>query len=238
MIQKIRTIQRTPTSRMYQSVLLDTDSTETYSMKLFMAPLGLQDTKTIFFRNGEFLNALMTCGSEIWANFSLNHWICLINDIQSELCKKPSFWLDYVDNEKSPQIQIYFTQYLNWYTCISTYIYKHTSRKTKATPLIMIDSILYSISCISDWLLLKTCKCTWFTRCNILSHDYLRRPALGGSTMATTSCDVIDFMVCVIMSSALQQWYVTLVMPTVVEIKEWVQLILTGINCWKCNVNN
>lgn len=38
---------------------------ETYSMKLFMAPLGLQDTKTIFFRNGEFLNALMTCGSEI-----------------------------------------------------------------------------------------------------------------------------------------------------------------------------
>lgn len=76
--------------------------------------------------------------------------------------KKPSFWLDYVDNEKTPQIQIYFTQYLNWYTCISTYIYKHTSRKTKATPHIMIDSILYSISCISDWLLLKTCKCTWF----------------------------------------------------------------------------
>lgn len=143
--------------------------------------------------------------------------------------KKPSFWLDYVDNEKTPQIQIYFTQYLNWYTCISTYIYKHTSRKTKATPHIMIDSILYSISCISDWLLLKTCKCTWFTRCNILSHDYLRRPALGGSMMATTSCDVIDFMVCVIMSSALQQWYVTLVMPTVVEIKEWVQLIVENV---------
>lgn len=117
---------------MYQSVLLDTDSTETYSMKLFMAPLGLQDTKTIFFRNGEFLNALMTCGSEIWANFSLNHWICLINDIQSELCKKPSFWLDYVDNEKSPQIQIYFTQYLNWYTC---YVYQHIYISTQAEKL-------------------------------------------------------------------------------------------------------
>lgn len=63
--QKIRTIQRTQTSWMYQSVLSDIDSTETYSMKLFMAPFGLQDTKTIFFRNGEFLNALTTCGSEI-----------------------------------------------------------------------------------------------------------------------------------------------------------------------------
>lgn len=67
--QKIRTIQRTQTSRMYQSVLSDIDSTETYSMKLFMAPFGLQDTKTIFFRNGEFLNALTTCGSEIWVGY-------------------------------------------------------------------------------------------------------------------------------------------------------------------------
>lgn len=231
MIQKIRTIQRTPTSRMYQSVLLDTDSTETYSMKLFMAPLGLQDTKTIFFRNGEFLNALMTCGSEIWANFSLNHWICLINDIQSELCKKTFILTRLCRQWKNPtNSNLFYTIFkLVYMLCISTYIYKHTSRKTKATPHIMIDSILYSISCISDWLLLKTCKCTWFTRCNILSHDYLRRPALGGSTMATTSCDVIDFMVCVIMSSALQQWYVTLVMPTVVEIKEWVQLIVENV---------
>ena len=34
---------------------------------------------------------------------------------------------------------------------------------------------------------------------------YLRRPALGGSTTATTSSDLIDFMVWVMMSSALQQ---------------------------------
>lgn len=52
-----------------QSVLSDIDSTETYSMKLFIAPFGLQDTKTIFFRNGEFLNALTTCGSEIWVGY-------------------------------------------------------------------------------------------------------------------------------------------------------------------------
>lgn len=73
-----------------------------------------------------------------------------------------------------------------------------------------------------------------------LWHD-LRRPALGGSTMATTSCDVMDFMVCVITSSALQQWYVTLVMPTVNRdnrMSSAQHMNFTGIICWKYDVNN
>ena len=38
---------------------------ESYSMKLFMAPRGLQETKMIFFKKGEFRNALITWESEI-----------------------------------------------------------------------------------------------------------------------------------------------------------------------------
>lgn len=134
-----------------------------------------------------------------------------------------------------------------FYTILTlVHVYINIYIKTQAVKLkqhhdwFNIDRILY----ISSWLIY-----IYFWRhINvhgsqdeiILWHD-LRRPALGGSTMATTSCDVMDFMVCVITSSALQQWYVTLVMPTVNR-DNWMSsaqhMNFTGIICWKYDVNN